>query len=247
MYLPRPPPPSPHPPIDPRLRLRRSILLDDLLIVRRILRTNPHLLPNPDSLGNTSLHLASAHNRLQVASHLLLSTPHEASGPSLNALGETPLHLAARAGHLGITQLLLSAAPGTRAAWTEARTREHETPLMLAAAAGHDGVVRALLAAGADVEAVDRNGDGALHRASAWGRLKVLRSLVEAGAAEAVNRCGWGARSYACTVEVEPYFDSLVGERERRGWGERDREMAAAMHRAAGGGGGARVRASSGS
>lgn len=47
--------------IDASSRLRRAILLNDVLIVKRIVRSNPKLLKNPDfkDKSNTSLHIAA--------------------------------------------------------------------------------------------------------------------------------------------------------------------------------------------
>lgn len=47
--------------IEPSIRLRRAILLNDVLLVKRIIRTNPTLLQNPDfdDKSNTSLHVAA--------------------------------------------------------------------------------------------------------------------------------------------------------------------------------------------
>ncbi|OAA57746.1 spherulin-1B precursor [Cordyceps fumosorosea ARSEF 2679] len=50
--------------IDPAIRLRRAIHASDALLVRRILRSHPHLLHNPDTsstgLSNSNLHLAAS-------------------------------------------------------------------------------------------------------------------------------------------------------------------------------------------
>lgn len=47
--------------IDASTRLRRAILLSDALLVKRIIRSNPGILQNPDfnDKSNTSLHLAA--------------------------------------------------------------------------------------------------------------------------------------------------------------------------------------------
>lgn len=47
--------------IDASIRLRRAILLNDVLIVKRIVQCNPKLLQNPDfgDKSNTSLHIAA--------------------------------------------------------------------------------------------------------------------------------------------------------------------------------------------
>jgi ankyrin repeat protein len=43
------------------VRLRRAILMSDVLLVKRIVKNNPRYLENPDfaDRGNTSLHLAA--------------------------------------------------------------------------------------------------------------------------------------------------------------------------------------------
>ena len=43
------------------VRLRRAILMNDVLLVKRIVKNNPRYLENPDfaDRGNTSLHLAA--------------------------------------------------------------------------------------------------------------------------------------------------------------------------------------------
>lgn len=47
--------------IDASRRLHRAILLNDLLIVKRIINSHPELLTNPDfkDKGNTNLHIAA--------------------------------------------------------------------------------------------------------------------------------------------------------------------------------------------
>ena len=55
--------------IEPAIRLRRAIHLKDVSLVRRILKTNPGLLENPDydDKSNTSLHLAAQKGLLEIA------------------------------------------------------------------------------------------------------------------------------------------------------------------------------------
>lgn len=55
--------------IDVPRRLRRAILLNDLSLVKRIIRNNPKYLLNPDfeEKSNTSLHLAAKHGFTQIA------------------------------------------------------------------------------------------------------------------------------------------------------------------------------------
>jgi len=55
--------------IDASRRLRRAILLNDLPLVKRIVKNNPEKLRNPDfeDKSNTSLHLAAKHGFTQIA------------------------------------------------------------------------------------------------------------------------------------------------------------------------------------
>ena len=51
------------------IRVRRAIYLNDLALLKRIIRNNPRLLQNPDfeDNGNTSLHLAAQLGFLEIA------------------------------------------------------------------------------------------------------------------------------------------------------------------------------------
>lgn len=51
------------------IRLRRAIHLNDLILVRRIVKHSPDKLQNPDleDNGNTSLHLAAKLGLLEIA------------------------------------------------------------------------------------------------------------------------------------------------------------------------------------
>ena len=50
-------------------RLREAILYNDLPLVKRLLKSSPSLLPNPnlEDKSNTSLHLASIYGHVQIA------------------------------------------------------------------------------------------------------------------------------------------------------------------------------------
>lgn len=54
--------------IDATIRLRRAVHLNDLVLVKRIIKNNPHVLQNPDlaDSANTSLHLAAQLGLLEV-------------------------------------------------------------------------------------------------------------------------------------------------------------------------------------
>ena len=55
--------------IDVSVRLRRAVLRNDFLLVKRIVRNDPHYLQNPDfsDQSNTSLHLAAHHGFTEIA------------------------------------------------------------------------------------------------------------------------------------------------------------------------------------
>jgi hypothetical protein len=88
---------------------------------------------------------------------------------------------------------------------------------MLASRAGLAPTVTTLLAHGAAVTAADNDGNTALHYASAYGQLKVIRTLLYGGASPlARNAYSWTPISYSSTVAAEVYFKNLVAEFEKR-------------------------------
>ena len=50
-------------------RLREAIIVNDLPLVKRLLKSTPSLLQNPkfEDKGNTSLHLAALYGHVEVA------------------------------------------------------------------------------------------------------------------------------------------------------------------------------------
>jgi ankyrin repeat protein len=130
--------------IDPALRLRRAIHTADVLLIKRLLRSHPHLLHNPDfsptGLSNTNLHLACSLGHLDVAA-LLLAAGHERDSVSLNEDRQTPLMFAARDGHTDLV-LLLCQSHVARIARKDIRGRD---AAMYACIGGHDTVLQILL------------------------------------------------------------------------------------------------------
>lgn len=71
------------------------------------------------------------------------------------------------------------------------------------------------------LQAADQDGNTALHYASAYGQLKCVRALLEAGADPGRrNRWSWMPVSYSFSVQAEVYFRGLVGEGGRGREGE---------------------------
>lgn len=93
--------------------------------------------------------------------------------------GWQPLHLAARFGRPEAVRLLLD---DDAEVDPVSRNARRCTPLHLAAAAAHAEVGWLLIASGADVNAREPGGRGALHRAASQGDLETVRALLSAGA-----------------------------------------------------------------
>ncbi len=91
---------------------------------------------------------------------------------------------------------------------------------MIAARHGHDSAVLLLLTrrphAAADPNAQDLRGDTALHYASSYGHLKVVRTLLAHGADPWLrNHFQWTPVDYSSTVQAEAYLLDLVADMER--------------------------------
>lgn len=223
--------------IDPSTRLRRAILLDDVLLVKRIVRTNPKLLQNPDfeDKSNTSLHLAAAHGFVDIADYLI-QAGHEKVEISRNADHDTPLMLAAKSGHVEVGKLLVKEFPRciplVNKLWLDALSLCSQHP-------ASTGLIPVLLndeSFPASPHVRDQDGNTPLHHASASGSLKALRILLASGANPlAKNNYDWTPLAYSQTVAAEVYFKNLVAEFERkkvegaRQGEERERQRAAGL------------------
>ncbi|KAK4154107.1 ankyrin repeat-containing domain protein [Chaetomidium leptoderma] len=217
--------------IDPSIRLRRAIHTNDALLSRRILKSHPQLLHNPDlSLtgnANSNLHLAASLGHISIC-RLLVELGHETGTPALNDEHQTALMLAAAAGHTEVVHAL-SENDAPSILRQDLRGRD---AIMEASLHGHDTAVQILLtyAPGGAADALaqaDVDGNTALHFASSNGNLLVLRTLLAAGAdAGRMNAWSWTAEAYSATVQAEVYLKTLVGEVERRKLARREGEMA---------------------
>ncbi|XP_059488485.1 uncharacterized protein LOC132204174 isoform X2 [Neocloeon triangulifer] len=124
-----------------------------------------------DKDGDDALHLASMNGKLDNVQYLL----------GLNGFGvekkgkqgKTALHWAAQKGHIAVTKFLLS-----KGADVNVRNDDNDTPLTLAARFSNEEMCRLLVDSGANLSAVDNDGNDALHLACLDGKLDNVQYLV---------------------------------------------------------------------
>ncbi|KAJ6287191.1 26s proteasome non-atpase regulatory subunit 3 [Bipolaris maydis] len=203
--------------IDVPRRLRRAILLNDLPLVKRIIRNNPNYIRNPDfdDRSNTSLHLAAKHGFTTIA-EFLVDAGHEDGMISRNNDWETPLMLAAMAGKEECGVYLAKRFPEC-VGW---KNKTGLDALMLACKSGSGTLhlIPTLIMHGTNIlSACDNQGNTALHHASAAGELKALRMLLQYGANPvASNSYSWTPVHYSATSAAEAYFKTLIIEFEKK-------------------------------
>ena len=140
--------------------------------------------------------------------------PRDGNRNMLNRLGSTPFLLAAKADDVPLMRVLLECGADARLA-----TNNGTTPLMAAAGVGiwapgentgtHEealAAVRIAVEAGGDVNAVDKEGETALHGAVyRGGAIPVIQFLIDKGARlDVVNKTGWTPLTVADGVEYTP-------------------------------------------
>jgi len=140
--------------------------------------------------------------------------PRDGNRNLLNRLGATPFLLAAKADDLPLMRALLDCGADARLT-----TNNGTTPLMAAAGVGiwapgenpgtHEealAAVRLAFEAGGDVNAIDKEGETALHGAVyRGGAIPVIQFLIDKGARlDVVNKKGWTPLTAADGVEYTP-------------------------------------------
>lgn len=145
----------------------------DLEGVRRLVQQDRRLLEATNG-HHTVLTMAAREGRVGVVRWLL------DEGAEVNrragATRSTALHAACGRGQVAVVSLLLERGADATINYYD------ENPLSVASRFGCASVVQALLAHGCGHDHRDRTGQTAVHRASARGRVDVLRLLLEAGA-----------------------------------------------------------------
>jgi ankyrin repeat protein len=139
-----------------------------------LLSAEPALLCARTGLGETALHYLAVEDQLPSVKWLI---EQGAEVNVVNRVGTTPLSDAASLGYLQMVSFLLSHGACVNLAG------ESEPTLHSAVRSGSAAVVEALLAVGVDVNAVEQDGESALHVAAASEeRHEVLCVLVGYGA-----------------------------------------------------------------
>jgi ankyrin repeat protein len=228
--------------------------------------------PDFENKSNTSLHLAAQYGLADIVKYLIelghdstapveddiYSNAGNNQGVSVNTDGQTPLHLAATKLHTEIVEILCASFPTT----VNRADNEGCTPLQVAAKAQSTPItpstaqfpkptvkaeldsltIEYLLAYGADVRTRDNKGNTCLHHACAWGNLKAVLALMEAGVDPLqTNHAGWRPEAYSLTVQAEVYFRNLAANSEKKK-AEEIKQFEARRAQGAGGGGGGGVR-----
>jgi ankyrin repeat protein len=152
----------------------RELTAQRTVKVLKLLESHGGSLTSANAEGLTPLHFAAIAGTAPVVAYLL---PHYPAADLPDQDGDTPLHLAAGYGSVSVIELLLPAYTSI-----DLRNGEESTPLMTASASGHQDCILRLLAAGANINAVDKNGVSAFSAAFARDDIAHVRFLLEHGA-----------------------------------------------------------------
>lgn len=133
-----------------------------------------------DGWGSTALSIASAMDQRRLVRLLL---EHGARSDVANSFGDHPIHEAAGKGCDQVVRILLESGADPCAPDDHQRR-----PLHIAAINGHEQVARVLINHGTTLDALDSLGCTAFDAAAAYGNLKILEMLLEAGDARSTEQ-----------------------------------------------------------
>lgn len=123
--------------------------------------------------GETALHLAARHGRVDAARSLIERCDSQDINAQ-DASGRTPLHAAIAADSLGVFECLVR----NRFTDINAQTNDGTTPLILAARVGTYSMLEELILNDCEVTKSDANGKTALHWAAATNNVDAIRRLL---------------------------------------------------------------------
>lgn len=141
--------------------------------VTDLLQRGAQLSQANKTTGETALHLAARHGRVDAARGLLeRCDPQDVNAQ--DATGRTPLHAAIAADSLGVFELFIRC----RGTDLNAHTHDGTTPLILAARTGTYSMLEELILNEAEVTKSDNTGKTALHWAAATNNVDAIRRLL---------------------------------------------------------------------
>ncbi|CAI9744133.1 serine/threonine-protein phosphatase 6 regulatory ankyrin repeat subunit B-like isoform X15 [Octopus vulgaris] len=129
-------------------------------VVELLLQQNGSDICAVTKQGHTPLHIASAHGRTEVVELLLQQNGIDAN--KVNEEGNTPLHLAVRKQQHDVVASMLA----QDSVKLDIENNDKRTPLLEAVYAAHIGIVHKLTTCGANINAVDKDGNNCLHIAA---------------------------------------------------------------------------------
>lgn len=181
-------------------------------LLSKVLCVTTPTIHSCDDRGFTALHVASLYGQPQIVDLLLARG---ACADVSDYSGSTPLHYAASRGHQNALLLLAHAK-----AEIQCRDNEGNSPLHLCAGNGHECCVKALLyfsehvGVRLDVNAINTNGDTALHHAARWGYEGIVSILLEYGANPSLeNKRKLSPSHYAHNLHVSRLLSNAVAGR----------------------------------
>ncbi|XP_036355093.1 E3 ubiquitin-protein ligase MIB2-like [Octopus sinensis] len=129
-------------------------------IVELLLQQNGSDICAVTKHGSTLLHIASAHGRMEVVDFLLQQNGIDAN--KVNKEGDTPLHWAVQNQHYHMVASMLA----QDSVKLDIENNDKRTPLLDAVSEAHIGIVHKLTTCGANMNAVDKDGNNCLHIAA---------------------------------------------------------------------------------
>lgn len=137
--------------------------------------------PTVNEKGQSLLHLAIFHNKVNVVEFLIEKGCDVSAADSFC---ETPLHYAAKKGYQNILIFLVQSG-----AKVDEKNSDGNTPLHLAVNNGHERCVKALIYTSKtiNIDAKNNCGNTPLHIACKWGYINIVKILIESGASTNIN------------------------------------------------------------
>lgn len=156
--------------------------LGNLKAIDKLIASTPEIVRKTDRQGRTLMHWAALDGQTVIINKLLKAGAALDGEPKLEnrraKYDATPLTIALDNNCLSAAQLLLD-----KGAAAQGRAGDTKSPLHAAAHMANLKMMERLLSAGADINALDREGETALHKAAATGDSATCQFLIEHGCA----------------------------------------------------------------